>query len=183
MFNIAKKISMVMFSEIGSEGTSYFIANGMSAGQKAPHVMMHVIARFEKDMVGLTPEAFEVSDNDIDKIEAKLNESLVKVFEGKGVVTKNDSNKKGTTEEIKTPKNDDKSKKNKKTKDKKVADDDDHSDEEEGNEMDRNGNDNDGLGEDLDGESADKGLEAKFENKPKKEKKIDIDKIANMFLK
>ncbi len=192
MFNIAKKISMVMFSEIGSEGTSYFVANGMSAGQKAPHVMMHVIARFEKDMVGLAPETFEVSDDDINKIEAKLKESLIKVFEGRGVVAKKAFDKEEVSEVVDTPKDKESSgntehddTNTKGSKGDKTPDDKSDSGEEKGSGdgIDDNENDSDSSNEELDDKSTDEGLEAKFENKSKKEKEIDIDKIANMFLK
>jgi len=192
MFNIAKRISMVMFSEIGSQGTSYFIANGMSAGQKAPHVMMHVIARFEKDMVGLVPEAFEVSDNDINKIEAKLKESLAKVFEGEGIIKKDTHNEKETTKPETKP--EDAEEKREKsdvntegTDDDKSPEENNHSDDEEGdgelNDDEDNSGDSDDSGEELDDENDGNGLESKFKKEPEKEKEIDIDKIANMFLK
>lgn len=193
IFNMAKKISMVMFSEIGSEGTSYFVANGMSAGQKAPHVMMHVIARFEKDNVGLVPETFEVSENDIDKIETKLNESLIKVFEGKGVVTKNNLNKKESSQVVDALKDEDKSKRNnaEKTEKKgenKSPDDENNPNEKKGNKDETednrgNGETSGSSNEELDDENDSNGLESKFNKEPKKAKEIDIDKIANMFLK
>ncbi|GEM_PF-63755 len=172
MYNIAKKISMVMFSEIGSEGTSYLIANGMSAGQKAPHVIMHVIARFEADNIGLVPETFEVTDKDIDKIQSKISESLIKVFEGKGVLDKKTKSEKSEENDV-------------------IRDDSVDEMEEDSKPDDENQDEDDNGGEDIDSnkdpdddnEEEDDGLESKFDREQRDKKEIDIDKIANLFLK
>ncbi len=52
MFKIAKHIShsiLKSFSNEGINGTNIFLANGHIAGQKAPHLIMHIIPRTDND--------------------------------------------------------------------------------------------------------------------------------------
>ena len=53
MFTVAKHLSQVMLKKLGVEGTNVFVANGLVAGQKAQHFMLHVIPRRDED--GLVP--------------------------------------------------------------------------------------------------------------------------------
>ncbi len=45
----ARKLSRAMISALSIEGTNIFIANGAVAGQKAPHLIVHIIPRTEGD--------------------------------------------------------------------------------------------------------------------------------------
>ncbi|MFC1691210.1 HIT family protein [Nanoarchaeota archaeon] len=47
----AKKISHAQLKSLNCQGTNLFIANGLVAGQKAQHFMMHVVPRKENDDV------------------------------------------------------------------------------------------------------------------------------------
>jgi len=47
--SVAKTISVSMLKALKAEGSTIFLANGGVAGQRAPHVMMHVIPRFLND--------------------------------------------------------------------------------------------------------------------------------------
>lgn len=51
---IAKRISLTILRSMKVDGTSWFAANGAIAGQRANHVMMHIIPRADGDGVGLT---------------------------------------------------------------------------------------------------------------------------------
>ena len=51
IFMVAKAISNVMLRSLKSEGTTIFVANGVAAGQKAQHFMLHIIPRKDKDGV------------------------------------------------------------------------------------------------------------------------------------
>lgn len=53
LFVASKKISHALLRTLKGEGTSIFIANGTVAGQKAPHVLIHIIPRKEGDGIGL----------------------------------------------------------------------------------------------------------------------------------
>ena len=51
MFMVAKHLSQAMLKRLKVEGTNIFVANGLVAGQKAQHFMIHVIPRKEEDGV------------------------------------------------------------------------------------------------------------------------------------
>jgi len=53
LFMVAKQISQAMLRKLRVEGTSLFVANGLAAGQRAQHFMIHIIPRKEED--GLLP--------------------------------------------------------------------------------------------------------------------------------
>ena len=78
-FLATKSLSQIMLKNLQVPGTNIFIANGLVAGQKAQHFMIHIIPRREGD--GL----FNVEEKLIDKetvqkvkvaVENKLNELL-----------------------------------------------------------------------------------------------------------
>lgn len=79
----AKKISHAMLRAFKAEGTNIFLANGVAAGQKAQHCMMHIIPRKEGD--GIT--MFQLPKKEMDEKEAEtltltLKKSIAKVFGG-----------------------------------------------------------------------------------------------------
>jgi histidine triad (HIT) family protein len=49
LFIAARKVSLTLLRSLKYEGSNIFVANGASAGQKAPHVMVHVIPRKSGD--------------------------------------------------------------------------------------------------------------------------------------
>lgn len=56
LFSIAKHISQSMLKKLRVEGTNIFVANGLAAGQRAQHFMIHIIPRKEGDRVLNLPE-------------------------------------------------------------------------------------------------------------------------------
>jgi histidine triad (HIT) family protein len=63
---ICKRVSELLFKVLKPEGINFFMANGASAGQKAPHMILHAIPRFSGD--GLS---FEIPVNPVDEKELK----------------------------------------------------------------------------------------------------------------
>jgi len=49
VFKVAKSLSNFMLKGIDSHGTNIIVANGIAAGQRAQHFMVHVIPRKEND--------------------------------------------------------------------------------------------------------------------------------------
>jgi len=66
MIIIAKKISQMMLSTMKAKGTSIYFEVGAAAGQKAPHVMLHIIPS-SPDKKILQPETKKLSIEDFDK--------------------------------------------------------------------------------------------------------------------
>src|SRR4051812_2768958 len=52
---ISKQVSGALIRALKVEGTSIFVANGAAAGQRAPHLMVHVIPRQANDGIFLQP--------------------------------------------------------------------------------------------------------------------------------
>ena len=79
LFTIAKKMSQLLLKALKVSGTSVFIANGLVAGQKAQHFMIHIIPR--KDGDGIFNIEERLIDNEmIEKVaslvEVKFNELM-----------------------------------------------------------------------------------------------------------
>lgn len=61
IFRNVKLMSKTLLKSLQCRGTSVFIANGMAAGQKAPHVLIHVFPRMENDGLLELPK-YEMTD-------------------------------------------------------------------------------------------------------------------------
>ncbi len=61
MFMVAKAISHACLKALKAQGTNIFIANGVLAGQKAPHFMLHIIPRMNVDGI----KVFDLSEQNI----------------------------------------------------------------------------------------------------------------------
>ncbi|MBW3018725.1 HIT family protein [Candidatus Woesearchaeota archaeon] len=83
---VAKKLSQFLLKKLGVEGTSVFIANGMVAGQRAPHLMMHVIPRYADDNVKLSVVPGKMTEEETKIVLSKLAPAVEKQF---GVKLKN----------------------------------------------------------------------------------------------
>ncbi|MBT4805369.1 HIT domain-containing protein [Candidatus Woesearchaeota archaeon] len=79
MFIVAKKMSKLLLKAIKVSGTNIFIANGLVAGQKAQHFMIHIIPRKEDD--GILEVEEKLTDQEMrtkvkSLIENKFNELM-----------------------------------------------------------------------------------------------------------
>lgn len=81
LFKVSKGISNAQLKALQAGGTNIFLANGVSAGQKAPHFMFHIIPRKENDGI----RNFDFMETSLDakaiseaeaKIRYKLNMAL-----------------------------------------------------------------------------------------------------------
>lgn len=79
LFAAAKKISQALLRGLKMSGTNIFIANGLAAGQKSQHFMIHLLPRKEGDKL------FEIEESLVDSetrnkvkvaVENKLNQVL-----------------------------------------------------------------------------------------------------------
>lgn len=77
---VAKALSHVLLNSLKAEGTNILIANGVAAGQRAQHFMIHVIPRKENDGVELSIPSNKISEADISKIKKALDEKIATVM-------------------------------------------------------------------------------------------------------
>src|SRR3989338_6190402 len=73
---VAKALSQASLKAVQSHGTTIFVANGVAAGQKAQHFMVHVIPRVENDGVGLEIPHNRISEDDLNRVRKLLAEKL-----------------------------------------------------------------------------------------------------------
>jgi len=64
---VAKLLSRAAIRAVGAEGTNIFVANGAIAGQRAPHIIVHIIPRVEQDHI----KVFEFPEKSIPSDELK----------------------------------------------------------------------------------------------------------------
>jgi len=81
LFMVSKALSSAMLKALKAEGTNIFVANGVAAGQRAQHFMMHIIPRREND--GIT--AFNIPqrqmpDSDLEKIKKVMANAVAKIM-------------------------------------------------------------------------------------------------------
>ena len=70
LFNIANKMSSIIFETVQAEGTNIFVANGQAAGQNSPHAIIHIIPRFRDDNLGLIWEPKKGDDNELNELQS-----------------------------------------------------------------------------------------------------------------
>jgi len=80
MAMVTKALSHALLKTLKVEGTTIFIANGMAAGQKAQHFMIHIIPRKEGDNLGLMIPQNNISENDLVAIQQRLVTRINELF-------------------------------------------------------------------------------------------------------
>ncbi|MFT4343972.1 MAG: HIT family protein [Candidatus Woesearchaeota archaeon] len=79
VFTIAKKLSQTILQGIGAKGTSILIQNGVAAGQKAQHFMIHIIPRRQDDGVGLIPPRKGISDENYKVLKERISQRIMEL--------------------------------------------------------------------------------------------------------
>jgi len=77
---VAKQLSSSLLRAFKCEGVSVFVANGAAAGQRAPHVMVHVIPRSQNDGVGLVLSERKIDEKTLIAVFNKLGPAIGKVL-------------------------------------------------------------------------------------------------------
>ena len=76
IFMVAKSLSNSMLRSIDSQGTNIIVANGVAAGQRAQHFMVHVIPRKENDGVNFVLPQKTIDLGEIESIGNRLKAAL-----------------------------------------------------------------------------------------------------------
>jgi len=79
VFKDVKLMSQTLLKSLQCKGTTVFVANGVAAGQKAPHVLIHVFPRRENDGLVKLP-TYEMSDEQIIKLKGELKPYINQLF-------------------------------------------------------------------------------------------------------
>ena len=73
---ISKALSAALLRAFKSHGTTIFVANGVAAGQRAQHFMLHVIPRMENDGIGIELPQRKINDDKLTEIKKALLPSI-----------------------------------------------------------------------------------------------------------
>jgi len=78
LFKVAKALAHASLKALEAQGTNIFVANGIAAGQKAQHFMLHIIPRKEGDDLKLNIPERAVKDSDLKQIMDRLKPAVLK---------------------------------------------------------------------------------------------------------
>ena len=81
LFTISNKLSTAVFESLNSLGTNIMINNGISAGQKAAHSMIHIIPRRENDGIDFAWQPKQLNEEEMSTIELQLKEQTKNIGE------------------------------------------------------------------------------------------------------
>jgi histidine triad (HIT) family protein len=74
LFQVANKLSIVLFEGMNALGTNIIVNNGVAAGQTSSHFMVHIIPRRENDGLDFTWQPKQLSQEELATIEMKVKE-------------------------------------------------------------------------------------------------------------
>jgi len=77
---IAKQLSHALIRALKVDGTSIFVANGVAAGQRAPHFLLHVIPRSKNDGIALQLSVVKIDEKSLKDVFDKLSPAVAKQF-------------------------------------------------------------------------------------------------------
>jgi len=75
MFNVANKLSTVVFEKMNAQGTNILINNGVAAGQELNHFTINVIPRWQNDGLNFDWMPKKQSDDEMSTAALLLNEN------------------------------------------------------------------------------------------------------------
>jgi len=76
IFIVAKSLSNSMLRGIDAHGTNLIVANGIAAGQRAQHFIVHIIPRKENDGVNFVLPQKTIEQNELELIGDKIKAAL-----------------------------------------------------------------------------------------------------------
>jgi len=83
IFSVAKALSNAALRALESQGTNIIAANGVAAGQKAQHFMVHLIPRMENDGIKFELPQKTLAEDELQKMSSILSKALGAKFEEK----------------------------------------------------------------------------------------------------
>jgi histidine triad (HIT) family protein len=98
LFIVAKALAHASLKALEAQGANIFVANGVAAGQKAQHFMIHVIPRKEGDNVNINIPEKAIAGADAEKIIGRLKPAIEKSL---GVIAKKEKDEEKPAEEEK----------------------------------------------------------------------------------
>ncbi|MDP7244287.1 MAG: HIT domain-containing protein [Flavobacteriales bacterium] len=76
IFMVTKALSNASLRALGVQGSNIIVANGVAAGQRAQHFMVHLIPRKENDNIQFQVPQKTIPEQELQKVRKALSESL-----------------------------------------------------------------------------------------------------------
>ena len=76
IFNVVKALSNSMLRGLDVQGTNIVVANGVAAGQRAQHFMVHLIPRKENDSINFVLPQRTISEKELELVRKSILSSL-----------------------------------------------------------------------------------------------------------
>ncbi|MFH1642727.1 MAG: HIT family protein [Nanoarchaeota archaeon] len=80
IFQVAKALSNACLRTLEAGGTNIIVANGVTAGQKANHFMVHIIPRRDNDGISFTLPQKKISEKDLNDVRSKLAKKIASLL-------------------------------------------------------------------------------------------------------
>lgn len=77
---LSKRLSQAALRALKAQGTTVFAANGVAAGQRASHFLLHVIPRMEDDGAGIILPANGISEEMLRKLQKQMQPFVDRAF-------------------------------------------------------------------------------------------------------
>lgn len=77
LFNIANRLSMILFDSLHSQGTNIFVQNGVPAGQSIAHFSIHIIPRKENDSLNLIWNPKQAKAEDLESTLKRITDVIL----------------------------------------------------------------------------------------------------------
>ncbi len=78
LFELAGRLSIYLVNLVSANGINLYAANGLAAGQRVPHFVLHLIPRFEDDGISFDWEAKKASKKELENLAAAIRKSFEK---------------------------------------------------------------------------------------------------------
>ncbi len=78
LFKKANAIATAIFDSVQAQGTNIFLANGPVAGQTAPHVLINIIPRFQKDGISMAWNSQKVEESELETLAEIIRKKIPK---------------------------------------------------------------------------------------------------------
>jgi len=76
LFEVASRMSLLLFNKLGTRGTNILLPNGVAAGQQVAHLAVSVLARVPDDGLQFQWEAKELPEEELAGLEQRLSAAL-----------------------------------------------------------------------------------------------------------
>lgn len=79
LFSVANKLLLTIFESLGVQGTNLLIQNGIPAGQKQTHMMLHIIPRQQNDGLNFMWQPKQISEEQLTQLAFQLEENAKRI--------------------------------------------------------------------------------------------------------